>query len=80
MFDRALEQWVEAAKVPGNVWLGTGVPQSGSTAPELHADPSNFGWHVLGEHYAWMDRWHSFRRVKKSDVRISSALNQKIQY
>ncbi len=70
MFDRTLDQWVEAAKVPGNAWLGTGVPQSGSTAPEDSAGPRNHGWQILGanEDYAWMDRDHKFHRVQQQSI------------
>jgi hypothetical protein len=77
MIDRTLDQWVEAAKVPGNSWLGIRLPKSGAVAPEYIAHPRNCGWQMLGadEDYAWMDSEHNFHRLPRSTIVVRVLVN-----
>jgi hypothetical protein len=78
LFDRTLDAWVEAAKVPEMVWCGTGVPKSRSR-PETNWDARNCGWQELGADadYIWMtggaDQPHDFHRVPRQSVVIHGA-------
>jgi hypothetical protein len=76
LFDRTLEAWVEAAKAPGTVWFGTGVPKSRGRP---FTDDRICGWQELGvdADYIWMtdgvDQPHDFRSVPRQSVGVHRA-------